>query len=80
MNDTYIITSYEVIDDLLKAWDFQEDCRASGHAGEILTVAVMAAKYLQNHHECALCILIRLGYVTRLSVSRFNRRLHGLKD
>ena len=80
MNDTYIITSYVVIDDVLKAWDYQEDCRASGHASEILTVAVMAAKYFQNHHERALCILIRLGYVTPLSVSRFNRRLHGLKD
>ena len=80
MNDTYIVTSYVVIDDLLKAWGFQENCRVSGHASEILTVAVLAAKYFQNHHERALCMLIRLRYVTPLSVSRFNRRLHRLRD
>jgi hypothetical protein len=80
MNDSYIVTSYVVIDDIMKAWDFQDDCRASGYGAEILTVAVMAAKYFQNHHERALCILIRLGYVSALSVSRFNRRLHGLRE
>jgi hypothetical protein len=46
----------------------------------VLTVAVLAAKYLQNHHERALGLLIRLGYVSRLSVSRFNRQLHRLRD
>jgi hypothetical protein len=80
MNDTYIVTTYVVIDDLLKALGFQDDCRASGHAAEILTVAVLAAKYFQNHHERALCILSRLGYVHGLSASRFNRRLHALSD
>ncbi len=43
-------------------------------------MAVLAAKYFQNHHERALCLLIRLGYVSRLSVSRFNRQLHRLRD
>lgn len=43
-------------------------------------MAVLAAKYFQNHHERALCLLIRLGYVSRLSVSRFNRKLHKLHD
>ena len=80
MNDTYIVTTYVIIDDLLKAWGFQDDCRATGHAAETLTVAVLAAKYFQNHHERALSLLIRLGYVSRLSVSRFNRQLHKLRD
>lgn len=80
MNDTYIVTTYVVIDDVLKAWKFEEDCRATGHAAEILTVAVLAAKYFQNHHERALCLLIRLGYIRHLSVSRFNRKLHKLGD
>jgi hypothetical protein len=64
MNDTYIVTSYVVIDDILKAWDFQDDCRVQGYAAEILTVAVLAAKYFQNHHERALWVLVRLGYIT----------------
>jgi hypothetical protein len=68
MNDTYIVTAYVVIDDILKAHGFEDDCRASGSGAEILTVGVIAAKYFQNHHERA------------LSVSRFNRRLHALRD
>lgn len=80
MNDSYIVTSYVVIDDILKAYGFEEDCRANGSAAEILTVAVMAAKYFQNHHERALYVMVRLGYVQSVSISRFNRRLHALHD
>ncbi len=80
MNDTYIVTSYVVIDDILKAYGYQDDCRAQGSASEILTVAVVAAKYLQNHHERTLYILKQLGYIGQMSVSRFNRRLHALYD
>jgi hypothetical protein len=80
MNDSYIVTAYVVIDDILKAQGFEDDCRAGGTAAEILTVGVIAAKYFQNHHERTLCIMTRLGYVHRLSVSRFNRRLHALRD
>jgi hypothetical protein len=80
MNDSYIVTTFVVIDDVLKACAFQDDGRATGQAAEILTVAVIAAKYFQNHHERALSVLIGMGYVRRLSVSRFNRRLHHLRD
>jgi len=80
MNDTYIVTSYVVIDDILKAYGYEEDCRASSSAGEILIVAIVAAKYFQNHHERALYVMVRMGYVKHLSLSRFNRRLHALSD
>ena len=80
MNDIYIVTTYVVIDDVLKAWGFQDDRRATGHGAEILTVAVLAARYFQNHHERALGVLIDLGYVSRVSVSRFNRQVHKLQD
>lgn len=80
MNDTSIVTTFVVIDDLLQALAFEDDRRAIGRAAEILTVAVLAAKYFQNHHERALQVLIGMGYVRRLSVSRFNRRLHQLSD
>ena len=56
MNDMEIVTTYVVIDDILKAYGFVDDCRAMGTAGEILTVGVVAAKYFQNHHERALCL------------------------
>lgn len=80
MNDTYIVTTYVVIDDILKGYGFEDDCRAVGSAAEILTVGVVAAKYFQNHHERALGMMTQLGYVPRLSISRFNRRLHALRD
>ena len=51
MNDTYIVTTYVVIDDILKAHGYEDDCRATGTAAEILMVGVIAAKYFQNHHE-----------------------------
>ena len=59
---------------------YQDDPRATISASEILTVAVVAAKYFQNHHERAVCLMYRLGYISRLSVSRFNRRLHALRE
>lgn len=80
MNDTYIVTVYCLIEDLLKAYGYRDDLRATVSAAEVLTVAVISAKYFQNHHERALCILVKLGDIPPLSVSRFNRRLHALRD
>jgi hypothetical protein len=80
MNDSYIVTTFVVIDDLLKALGYQDDRRAQSSAAEVLTVAVVAAKYLHNHHERTLNVLHQLGYIGRMSVSRFNRRLHTLRD
>ncbi len=57
-----------------------EDSRSRSSAAEILTVAVLAAKYFQNHHERASGILVKLGYIRPVSVSRFSRRLHALGD
>lgn len=80
MNDTYIVAAYVVIDDLLKTMKYEDNIRAKITAAEIMTVAVIAARYFQNHHERALSILLRLGYITPVSVSRFNRRMHQLLE
>ena len=80
MNATYIVTTYVVIDDVLKAMRHQDDCRATMSSAEVLTVVIVAAKYFQNHHERALLVLQQLNYLPGLSVSRFNRRLHALQD
>lgn len=76
MNALYIVTVYVVLDDLLKAMHHQDDPRACVTTAEILTVAVVAARYFQNHHERALAILQLTHAIPPLSVSRFNRRLH----
>jgi len=80
MNDDYIVPVYTILDDILDIMNYQDDIRATITAAEILTVAVVSAKYFQNHHERAVCLMYRLGYISRLSVSRFNRRLHALKE
>lgn len=80
MNATYIVTSYVVIDDLLAIMNHTDDRRATLSSAEILTVAVVAAKFFLNHHERALRMLQQTGYLPQLSVSRFNRRLHALQD
>ena len=80
MNASYIVTSYVVIDDVLKGIGHVDDSRATISSAEIVTVAVVAAKYFQNHHERALCLLQQTGYLPKLSVSRFNRRLHALQE
>jgi hypothetical protein len=48
MNATYIVTSYVVIDDVLKAIGHTDDIRTHVSSAEILTVAIIAAKYFQN--------------------------------
>ncbi len=81
MNDTVIITSYVIIDDRMCSLNHRSHCLAHVTDAEVLTVAVVAAKYFHNNHERALWVMSRLGYLSgRLSTSRFNRRLHALCD
>ncbi len=81
MNADFIITVYVVIDDLMHLRDHQSHCLAHISDAEVLTVAIIAAKYFQNNHERALQVLYLSGYLTRsLSASRFNRRVHALAD
>ncbi len=81
MSDDLIVTIYVVIDDVMQALGHRSHPLAQVSDAEVLTVAVVAAKYFQNHHERALQVLHGMGYLSgRLSPSRFNRRLHALGD
>lgn len=80
MNDTYIVTAYVLIDDLLQIMNHNDDVRTNVSASEIMIVAVVSARYFQNNHERALYIMRHLGYVNKISISRFNRRLHALSE
>jgi len=81
MNADWIITAFVVIDTLLDRLEHHSDVRAQVPDSEILTSAVVAAKYFQNHQERAVCVLQLAGYLSgTISVSRFNRRLHALAD
>jgi len=80
MNATFIIGTYCWIDDTLKAIGHRDHHHVRVTTAEILTIAVVSAKYFQNHHERAVGVMRLLGYIPRLSVSRFNRRVHQAWD
>jgi hypothetical protein len=80
MNEDYIVTAFYVMDEMLKLVAYEDDSRSQISAAEVLLVAVVAARYFRNHLERALCILIQQGEIARISLSRFNRRLHALYD
>ena len=79
MDALWIITVFAMTDDLMTALDHRSHVLAEVPDAEVITVAVVAAKYFQNHHERALCIMRQLGYLSgSLDITRFNRRLHRL--
>jgi Transposase DDE domain len=81
MSGDLIVTVYVVIDDVMRALGHRSHPLARLSDAEVLTVAVVAAKYFQNHHERALQVMQGVGYLSGpLSASRFNRRLHALSD
>lgn len=81
MNDDVIVTRYVVTDDVLKQLGHVSHGLAQMSDAQVLTVAIVAAQYFQNHHERALYVMQGMGYIQQgLSVSRFNRRLHQLTD
>ena len=81
MDGDFIVTAFVVIDKTMAALGHRDHVLAQASDAEVLTVAVVAAKYFQRHLERALQVL-RLGrYLSGpLSVSRCNRRLHRLAD
>jgi Transposase DDE domain len=81
MSGDLIVTVYVVIDDVMRALGHRSHPAAQLSDAEVLTVAVVAALYFQNHHARALQVLIGMRYLSgHLSASRFNRRLHALGD
>src|SRR4051812_4457472 len=81
MNDKVIVTIYSIIDDVMKTLEHESHVLAKVSDAEILTVAVVAACYFRNHQERTLCVMIGMGYLSqRISISRFNRRVHALSD
>jgi hypothetical protein len=81
MNAEWIITAFVIIDTIMERLEHRSHVLAQVPDSEILTIAVVAAKFFQNHHERAVCVLRESGYLSgTISVSRFNRRLHALAD
>jgi hypothetical protein len=81
MNAIWIITVFYIIDDMMQTLGHHSHALARVPDSEVLTIAIVSAKYFQNHHERAMGVLQATGYLSgRLSTSRFDRRLHALAD
>ena len=72
---------YCIIDDLLKANGHTGDVRAELSDAEVITTALVAARYFGGNVEHARAFLLESGLMPRmLSRSRLNRRLHRVAD
>ncbi len=81
MDGDFIVTAFVVIDKTMSTLGHRDHVLAQASDAEVLTVAVVAAKYFQNHLARALQMMHLGRYLSGpLSVSRFNRRLHRLAD
>lgn len=79
--DNQIIAVYCLCDDLLKAMNHREDPQCQMSDAEMMTTAIVSVLYFNGNYVRARELLAEQGYVPRmLSASRFNRRLHRIKD
>jgi hypothetical protein len=79
--DDKIIATFCLCDDVLKAMHHQENHQCQMNDAEILTTAFTAALFFRGNHESARAMLKQHGYIPyMLSKSRFNRRLHRIKE
>lgn len=75
------IAIYVFIDDLLKEIEYKEPTNRNMSDAEIITTVLVSAIYFSGHHEKAMSFMSSTGMVTHmLSKSRFNRRLHQIRD
>jgi hypothetical protein len=79
--DEQIIATYCLCDDLLKALHHQEDPQRQMTDAEVMTTAFVAALFFRGNIERARIMLKEQHWIANmLSKSRYNRRLHQIKE
>ena len=79
--DGQIVAAYSLCDDLLRALGHQEDVQCRMTDAEVMTTALVAVLFYRGNFEMARWHLREQGYIPQmLSKSRFNRRLHRVKE
>ena len=75
--DLTIVAVYTICDDFLIAQGHQEHPLAKMSDAEVMTTALIAARYFAGNQHTACAALKTLGYIPKmLGHSRYNRRLH----
>lgn len=79
--DTAITAIYCLTDDFLKTLGHREDLQVTMSDAEVITTALVAARFFGGNFELARQDLHKPGLIPEmLSKSQFNRRLHRLTD
>ena len=77
--DLTIVAVYTICDDLLISLGHHEHPLAKMSDAEVMTTALIAARYFGGNQQTACAALKTLGYIPNmLGHSRYNRRLHRL--
>ena len=77
--DLTIVAVYTICDDFLIAQGHQEHPLAKMSDAEVMTTALIAARYFGGNQQTACAALKTLGYIPNmLGHSRYNRRLHRI--
>jgi hypothetical protein len=75
------IAIYTIIDDLLKELEHTEPKNRNISDAEVITTTVISALYFSGNQEKAICFMRSVSLIPNmLSKSRFNRRLHMIRD
>jgi len=75
------ITIYTIIDDLMKGIKHTEPKNRNVSDSEVITTAIISALYFSGNQEKGICFMRSVGLIPNmLSKSRFNRRLHMVRD
>ena len=75
------IAIYVFIDDLLIELNHNEPPNRNMSDAEVITTVLVSAIYFSGHHEKAMSFMKSTGMIPHmLSKSRFNRRLHQVRD
>ncbi len=79
--DTQIVAVYCLCDDILNGLHHHNDPQCQLSDAEIMTTAIVAALFFGGNLAQAREHMVDYGYIrTSLSASRFNRRLHRMRD
>ena len=79
--DLTIVAVYTMCDDFLIAQGHQEHPLAKMSDAEVMTTALIAARYFGGNQHTACAALKTLGYIPNmLGHSRYNRRLHQVSE
>ncbi len=77
--DLVIVVVYTICDDLLISIGHCTHPQAQMSDAEVMTTAIIAARYFGGNHQAACCMLKIHGYIPNmLGHSRYNRRLHRI--